>query len=258
MKKGCLLLCALLFFTGVSNGQAAKKSRFYYEKKGDIVWEIPTSEEKIIALTFDDGPDPTYTPLILDLLKEYNAKATFFVLGDRVTQYPTIAKREVKEGHELANHTYSHLEVRGKDTVKIEGEIEKADDKIQQITGIKPYLFRPPTGYYDDKVVKAAKNQQYTVVLWSWHQDTFDWRNPGVDKIVHQVLKNASSGNIVLFHDTGGDRTQTVQALKQILPELKEKGYRFVTISELLKHHPNYESLYLMQKENKNKGTPLK
>ncbi|TYR80856.1 polysaccharide deacetylase family protein [Priestia megaterium] len=250
MKKIFILLWCLLWIHSTDlHVEAAKKSRFYYEKKGDIVWEVPTTDEKIIALTFDDGPDPTYTPIILDLLKQYHAKATFFVVGDRVNRFPNIAKREIREGHELANHTYSHIEVQGENVKRLEEEIEKADELIQEITGIKPYLFRPPTGYYDDKVVKAAKNQQYTVVLWSWHQDTFDWRNPGVGRIVNQVLKNASSGDIVLFHDTGGNRTQTIEALREILPELKEKGYKFVTISELLKHHPNYESLYLMQQK---------
>ncbi|WP_162513170.1 polysaccharide deacetylase family protein, partial [Streptococcus pneumoniae] len=94
---------------------AAKKSRFYYEKKGDIVWEVPMKDEKLIALTFDDGPDPKYTPTILNLLQEYGAKATFFVVGDRVTSFPKLAQREVREEHELANHTYSHLKVRGQE-----------------------------------------------------------------------------------------------------------------------------------------------
>lgn len=248
--KWCLsiIIIVSINFYGI-HADAAKKSRFYYEKKGDIVWEVPMKDEKLIALTFDDGPDPKYTPTILNLLQKYGAKATFFVVGDRITSFPKLAQREVREGHELANHTYSHLKVRGQEVERIEQEIEKADERIQAITGIKPYLFRPPTGYYDDRVVKAAKNQQYTIILWSWHQDTFDWRNPGVGKIVSQVLNHARSGDIVLFHDTGGDRTQTIEALKQILPKLKEEGYKFVTVSELLKHHPNYKSLYLMQQQ---------
>ncbi|MBM7702043.1 polysaccharide deacetylase family protein [Metabacillus iocasae] len=240
---GAFLLFTLIILTH-NETEAAKKSRFYYEKKGDIVWEVPTKEEKIIALTFDDGPDPRYTPVILNLLDEYEAKATFFVVGSRIDRYPRIAKRQVKEGHELANHTYSHLQVQGQSVQRIEEEIKRAGTAIEEITGQPSYLFRPPTGYYDDNVVNAAKSQGYTVVMWSWHQDTFDWRNPGVGRIVNQVLNNARSGDIVLFHDTGGNRRQTIEALKQILPELEKRGYKFVTISDLLKHHPNYKSLY--------------
>jgi len=214
-----------------------KKDRKYYEARGDIVWEVKT-DEKMIALTFDDGPNPRITPLILDLLKQYDAKATFFTLGSRVQQFPELARRVVAEGHELSNHTYNHLYFRsGLDEARYLDDILKAQQVIRQTTGQLPRLFRPPGGYYNDAVVHAAKlagiNQ---VVIWSWHQDTKDWRNPGVDKIVSKVLNNARNGDIVLMHDHAERTSQTVEALKTILPELKQRGFRMVTVSELLSY----------------------
>ncbi|SDE14957.1 polysaccharide deacetylase family sporulation protein PdaB [Paenibacillus sp. UNCCL117] len=209
-------------------------SRSYYEERGEVVWEVP-SDEKIIALTFDDGPDEKDTPAILDLLKQYEARATFFVVGKRVEEFPELVKREVDEGHEIANHTYSHTYFRKKmpDT-RIEEQLMKAEHVIENATGKKTKLFRPPGGYYSENVVRAAKKSGYLVVMWSWHQDTEDWDTPGVGKIVNKVLNNARNGDIVLFHDHVEGRTQTIEALKQILPELKARGYRFVTVSELL------------------------
>jgi peptidoglycan/xylan/chitin deacetylase (PgdA/CDA1 family) len=113
-------------------------------------------------------------------------------------------------------------------------DVRKAQQAIAQVTGKIPHLFRPPGGYYNDSVVEAAKQVNALVVLWSWHQDTRDWRSPGVQAIVNKVLNNARNGDIVLFHDHLDGKSQTVEALKQILPELKARGYRFITVSDLL------------------------
>nr|WP_240041247.1 polysaccharide deacetylase family protein [Paenibacillus ginsengarvi] len=215
----------------------AKKGREYYEERGEIVWEVPT-DQKVIALTFDDGPDPVDTPAILELLKQYEAKATFFVVGQRVDKYPDIAKREIAEGHEIANHTFSHQYMNRNrlSAARIEEEITKTEASIFKATGKKPHLFRPPGGYYNEQVVGASKRTGYKVVMWSWHQDTEDWSTPGVKKIVNKVLGNARNGDIVLFHDYVEGKSQTVEALKQILPDLKKRGFTFVTVSELLSH----------------------
>lgn len=194
--------------------------------------------EKMIALTFDDGPDPDITPQILDLLKQHNAKATFFVIGSRLTQYPNIIKREIAEGHEVANHTDHHVYF--KTTMrpeKVEHEMRALQTKIKDLTATNSPWFRPPGGYYNDSVIEIAKKLGYTVVLWSWHQDTRDWSKPGVGTIVTKVLTNARNGDIVLLHDHAGGSMQTAQALKTILPELKKRGYRLVTVSELMNHH---------------------
>ncbi|WNC14006.1 polysaccharide deacetylase family protein [Brevibacillus brevis] len=211
-----------------------QRDRDYYETRGEIVWEVPT-HTKVMALTFDDGPDKEYTRQIAALLKQYDAKATFFVVGSRVKALPDIARQLVQDQHELANHTYSHPDVRRISDDRLLQEMEKTQEAIFTTTGVIPQLFRPPGGYYSDAVVHVAKKAGYQVVMWSWHQDTRDWSDPGVRKIVNKVLNNARNGDIVLFHDYGGNRRQTVQALQQILPELKKRGYQFVTVSEMMR-----------------------
>lgn len=227
-------VCLLTAMFHQDDGQPQQKNREYYETRGEIVWEVPT-KEKIIALTFDDGPDPVDTSAILDLLKQYEAKATFFVVGESVERYPELAKREITEGHEIANHTYTHqyFNKRRLDE-QISREIQKAEDAIVKATDQKPVLFRPPGGYYSENLVKVSVQAGYKVVMWSWHQDTRDWNTPGVHKIVKKVLNNTRNGDIILFHDHVEGKSQTVEALKQILPELKDRGYRFVTVSDLL------------------------
>ncbi|UUZ83364.1 polysaccharide deacetylase family protein [Paenibacillus sp. P26] len=122
------------------------KGRTYYESRGEVVWEVPT-EEKVIALTFDDGPDPEDTPLILDLLKQYGAKATFFAVGNKIALYPDLLRQEVADGHEIANHTYSHAYI-GRNTPieRIRSELKRTEDIIYSTTGRTCHLFRPPGG----------------------------------------------------------------------------------------------------------------
>jgi polysaccharide deacetylase family sporulation protein PdaB len=232
-----ILLSTALLLAGSAHGglsAAPKKGRPYYEKRGEVVWEVPT-EEKVIALTFDDGPDPEDTPHILDLLQQYGAKATFFVIGEKVERYPELIKREAAEGHELANHTYKHTYFNGpiKEST-MRDELLRAEEAILKISGQKPHSFRPPGGYYNELLVQTAKKEGYMVVMWSWHINTMDWNTPGVDKITSKVLNNTRNGDIVLFHDYVEGKTQTIEALERILPELQRRGYRFVTISELL------------------------
>lgn len=221
-----------------------RHDRNYYESRGEIVWEVPMTE-KLIALTFDDGPNPITTPEILDLLKKYDAKATFFVVGNRLDRYPNVVMREAAEGHEVANHTYNHLYFNRKiGPSTITDEILKNRQKIKALTGQTSPWFRPPGGFYSDLIVNTAKKNGYTVVLWSWHQDTKDWIKPGTNKIVSKVLNNARNGDIVLLHDHVEGSTQTVEALNRILPELKKRGFQFVTVSELL----NYSNLKSVKK----------
>ncbi|UHA76140.1 polysaccharide deacetylase family protein [Paenibacillus sp. 481] len=221
----------------------AKKGRDYYEPRGDIVWEVPDAGKRI-ALTFDDGPDPRHTPAILNLLKQYEAKATFFVIGRRVKPYADIVRRAVHEGHEVGNHSFSHIYLRrGMSAEQMRADIKKAHESIQDVIGQKPKLFRPPGGYYNESLVKIVRDSGYRMVLWSWHQDTKDWRSPGVQAIVNKVVNNARDGDIVLLHDLVEGRTDTVEALKEILPTLKKRGYRFVTVSELLSHRSKAKAI---------------
>ncbi len=210
---------------------SADKGRPYYEQAGQIFWDVKT-EEKLVALTFDDGPHPEHTSDVLDLLAQYNAKGTFFVVGEHADKNPELILRMYEEGHEIANHTYTHP---FKVTVpELMEEIKQTNDTIYSITGFAPELFRPVEGQYTDAMIEAITKEGYMVVMWSWHQDTEDWKDPGVKKIVDKVLKGTKQGDVVLFHDGGGNRQQTVDALDQILPALQKEGYKFVTISELL------------------------
>ena len=209
------------------------KNRFYYEKRGEIIWEVPT-DRKVIALTFDDGPDRDKTPQILALLKQYQAKATFFVLGNRVEKFPEIVMQESLEGHEIGNHSYDHSSFLNIPKEKLLLELNLTQDAIYKAIGQKATLFRPPGGNYSETSVNICKENELLMVLWSWDQDTKDWASPDVNTIVNRVLSNIHNGDIILMHDYVYKGTNTVEALKILLPELIKRGYSFVTVSELL------------------------
>jgi len=234
-----LALALILGYPGHVHAEhvpSASKGRDYYEERGEIVWEVPT-QNKVIALTFDDGPDEHNTVQILDLLQRYDAKATFFVVGSRVEKHPDIVARELQEGHEIGNHSYTHPPFHNINVTKLSSELNQTQDAIYQAIGMKTVLFRPPGGSYNEAIVSTSKDLGMLTVLWSWHQDTLDWRKPGVNRIVRKVLDNARNGDIVLMHDFVPSSTQTVEALKVILPELQKRGYSFVTVSELMSYH---------------------
>ena len=237
MKRKYLIFSSLLFiFTvflyTISPHTSADRGRKYYEHTGQIIWDIKTNE-KIVALTFDDGPHPKYTREVLDILAKYDAKATFFLVGELADKNPEVVFQMYEEGHELANHTYTHpFRITLPNLLE---EIKQTNETIFSITGYSPDLFRPVEGQYTDALIDAVTKEGYRVVMWSWHLDTEDWKDPGVDKIVNKVVGGTTPGNVILFHDGGGNREQTVKALEQIMPVLKDEGYKFVTISELLK-----------------------
>jgi peptidoglycan-N-acetylglucosamine deacetylase len=226
-------ICSTLFLHGAALIPVDKQRLNQYIEHMDIIKNVQT-EKPWIALTFDDGPDPQETPEILDILKQYNAKATFFVIGEQGHKYPELLNREVSEGHELANHSFSHRNLRHLSGKQIGQEISRSDDEIFSITGRHTRLFRPPGGYYNDLIVETAQQAGYTVILWTWYQDSRDWSKPGVPKIIKRVISNAHPGDIVLFHDRISGRSQTAKALKRILPELQKQGYNFVTVSQLI------------------------
>jgi len=237
LKAATLIgFCAVITVFACAYQAPARKSREYYEEREEVVWEVPM-KEKLVALTFDDGPNPLTTPKILDLLAENDAKSTFFVIGKRMDQFPDVVKREALEGHEVANHTYSHLYLNHRISERrLADELSRTEKQILNLTGKHSLWFRPPGGFFTDSVIKIARDHGYKMVLWSWHQDTKDWSSPGTRKIIDKVLKNVRNGDIVLFHDHVQGSMQTVEALETILPELKKRGYRMVTVSELMKH----------------------
>lgn len=225
----------IIFCFTPSNIFAAEKGRKEYEKTGNVIWKINT-KEKIVAITFDDGPHPIFTPLILDTLAKYQAKATFFVTGKKAKQYPEIIKREVIDGHEVANHTYSHINNPNISARKLRKEIEQTDEIIQQIIGYKPAFFRPVAGHYNDVIINTAVKSGKVVVIW--HQDPRDWDNTPASKISSSVTKTISPGNIIVLHDWHNNNPsktcQTIIALDRILEFLTQNGYKCVTVSEML------------------------
>ncbi len=193
-------------------------------------------DKKILALTFDDGPHPIYTNEILDLLEKYNVKATFFILGKHGELYPEILLRQKKEGHEIGIHSYNHINMRSAKVELVESEFNKTQEVIYKNIKEKAKVFRPPYGTYNQKVYDIAVKNQCKMVLWTYYQDSRDWSNPGADKIVETVISQARNGDIILFHDHNeASENQTIEAMKIILPELIRQGYKFVTVSQLLK-----------------------
>lgn len=229
--------------------------RSYYEPRGQIIWDIPT-KEKVVALTFDDGPSETYTPQILDILKEYHAKATFFLIGKHLEAFPDIVKREVDEGNEIENHTYTHVKLTRMADDDFIKDVEKSEELIQRYQKSTIELFRPPAGALNKHIIEALTDKNYRIVLWSWHQDPRDWARPGVRHIVKHVIENIHNGDIIIMHDGGGNRSQTVKALKILLPKLEQEGYSFITVKELLKKDPRYKELFKNEKKALDKSLP--
>lgn len=194
---------------------------------------------KTVALTFDDGPDPVYTGQILNILKKYGVKATFFMVGSNAQRNPELVARACREGNLLGNHTYTHPNVAVISRKQTQLELNATQRVIEEITGHKTILFRPP--YVADaepqtpeELIPIVRAQELGYLTVGEFNDPQDWSRPGVDRIVNRVLSGANSGNIILLHDAGGDRSQTVKALPRIITALKAKGYRFVTVNRLL------------------------
>jgi peptidoglycan/xylan/chitin deacetylase (PgdA/CDA1 family) len=185
-----------------------------------------------IALTFDDGPNPIYTPQVLAVLQEYGVKATFFDVGYLVDDYPNLARQEYAAGHVVANHSWSHPELTRLSAAGIRWQLTQGSGAIQAATGVRPVFFRPPYGAINATVVGEADAVGVTTVLWN--ADPRDWALPGVDVIVDRILSQVRNGTIILLHDGGGNRSQTVAALPMIITALEQRGYRFVTVQQLV------------------------
>ena len=193
-----------------------------------------------IALTFDDGPAPQYTEAILAVLRRYHVKATFFMLGRWVQQYPDLAREVVADGHAVGDHTWSHADLTQLSESQAMQELTSTRDIIQQVTGVKTTLFRPPYRAYNRQILDLAFSLHLSTILWSI--DPHDWEKPGVGPIISTALGNAQNGAIILMHDGGGDRSQTVEALPKIIEQLQAQGFTFVTIPQMLSHLPPNKS----------------
>ncbi|HEU5368733.1 MAG TPA: polysaccharide deacetylase family protein [Ktedonobacterales bacterium] len=187
-----------------------------------------------IALTFDDGPAQDYTEAVLGVLRHYHIPATFFMLGIWVQRYPDLARAVVADGDAIGDHTWNHLDLTQQTASQVRQQLTNTRSIIQKVTGVTSYLFRPPYEAFNRQVLDIAHALTFSTILWN--VDPRDWARPGVGAIVNNILTNTHNGSIILMHDGGGDRSQTVAALSTIIGRLQKRGFTFVTIPQMLRH----------------------
>lgn len=196
-------------------------------------------EFRAVALTFDDGPNPRFTPQILDILDQYDVKATFFLVGQEAQMYPDLTLRIVEAGHEIGSHTYSHSNLLGARPSRVRNEIIRGNRAIEAITGQHPRYFRPPRGAYSQTVLDVVAEENQRLILFSL--SSRDWLELSPNDIARNLLQRVQPGDILLLHDSGdiirgrsGDRSNTIRALPMIIEGLQARGYSFLTVSQLL------------------------
>ncbi len=218
---------ALMEFKETVQNQARKFPGYFYLHAPDY--------RPCVALTFDDGPDGVYTPRVLDVLKDYGVPATFFLLGQNMENHPQVARRIIEEGHAVGNHSYSHPDLRKLTASEAyQNQVNKTQQVFKDILDYEPLYFRPPYGALTDEQIEMLGAEGFIIVNWSI--ETFDWsaalNNPA--GILERVNRYHHEGAVILMHSAGGNRSTTVEALPLIIESLREKGYEFITIPEML------------------------
>ena len=221
---------ALLGVGGALHGAFHRNSAVF----GRVLGRLPTSE-RVVALTFDDGPNPAATPLVLDALRQARVPATFFVLGRYADRWPELVRRAGAEGHALGNHGYHHRKLHRQGPAYVRRDLALGTDAVVRAAGVRPRLFRAPHGFRSPWVTSIAHSLGQRTVGWSL--GVWDTARPGVEEIVRRTVAGARPGAILLLHDgdgydPDGDRTQTAAALPAIIRGLRERGYRFATLPE--------------------------
>jgi peptidoglycan/xylan/chitin deacetylase (PgdA/CDA1 family) len=183
-----------------------------------------------IAMTFDDGPSATNTPKLLDMAAQRHIKLTFFVLGECVKQNPTVLQREVAEGHEIGNHSWSHPNLAKLSDEAVRSQLQRTQDIIFQTAGVKPTLMRPPYGELT-KRQRIWVNHEFNYKVILWDVDPLDWKRPGPSVVARRIIAGAQPGSIILSHDI---HPPTIEAMPEVFDALLAKGFKFVTVSELL------------------------
>jgi peptidoglycan-N-acetylglucosamine deacetylase len=184
-----------------------------------------------IAMTFDDGPSATLTPKLLDLLAAHHIKATFFVIGENVAEHPDIIARAAREGHEIGNHSWSHPNFAKMSDLGVRSQLQRTDDAIKSAAGMRPTLLRPPYGSITAREKRWIHDEfGYQIILWD--VDPYDWKRPGPAVVRNRILKETQPGSIVLSHDI---HPGTIEAMPSTFDALEAKGFKFVTVSELIR-----------------------
>ncbi|MCM3078079.1 polysaccharide deacetylase family protein [Brevibacillus invocatus] len=204
--------------------------RQFASKHRDEVY-INGPNKKQVALTFDDGPDATVTPAIIRTLDQYGIKGSFFFVGSRVKENPEVVQLAEKSGHLVLGHSYLHEDLTTKNLQGIAADLIQTENEIEQVIGKKPALLRPPFGETDEQVVKAAKQNGNTIILWSI--DTLDWSQKEAENIRKNVMDNVRNGDIILMH-SNEDKSETANAVPMIISELQQQGFEIVGLDTLL------------------------
>jgi len=206
--------------------------RNYLERR--VLCSVRTGEKRA-ALTFDDGPNPRHTPALLDLLKARNVKATFFLVGKRIREFPQLTRRIAAEGHEIGNHGYHHVPITVLPPPLLVREVSRTGELIHEVTKTRPTYFRPPMGWINGVALGVVRKLGYEPVIGTIHPR--DFASPGIDVIVERIRKRISPGSIIILHDGGWrkgvDRSQTIEAVNRVTVEHGQQGYRFETLSQL-------------------------
>jgi peptidoglycan/xylan/chitin deacetylase (PgdA/CDA1 family) len=241
-RKAVMVLVStvtLLSLWGTCSAEEAKPSGVTWselQRRYEGVFVLSASRDtRKVALTFDDVPDPRFTPKVLDVLNNKKVAATFFVVGTRSSKHPEIVRRIHREGHNLGNHSYSHPDFSKLPIAKVQEQIDRAEKVIEGIVGFRPKLVRPPYGEILPKQLEWAKKQGYTVV--NWDVDSSDWRQLSADQVFRNVTSSVRPGSVVLMHAGGGEGQNlsgTVKALPRIIDWLRAHDYELVTLTELL------------------------
>jgi polysaccharide deacetylase family sporulation protein PdaB len=230
-----LFMGILLFSVSIGTYNLALHPHMREWKQQKLVITDVKTSQKVVALTFDDGPDSTNTPALLDILKKHHVKATFFVIGTRAEKNPKILKQIAKDGHEIGNHGYTHFKDRSRKEDYMRYEIRKTNEVINELTGQTPCLFRPPGGYLSDALVALTQKEKIQIAYWSYIQDSKDWRGASAQAISKHIIKHIKPGQIIILHDGASNGLQTAKAVDILVDKLSQQGYSFVTVSELMK-----------------------
>lgn len=217
----------------------ASKKTVYQNNIPKLMAQFPGSiflsgkrDKKVVALTFDDGPDDIYTPRILDILDQQGVKATFFLVGSRIKDYPAVVSKLVASGHQVAGHGWSHTDLRSMDRGEVKKELADTGAAFRAATGLEPLMLRPPYGGLSEDAMDELVDLGYTAVEWS--SDSQDWYSRSADRVLVNTLTDTRPGSIILMHSTGVNLEDTVKALPELIYTLKAQGYSFVTVAELL------------------------
>lgn len=220
-------------------------------KQSDAVFDLPlmpedmgqedpayySAEPKYIAVTFDDGPDKEKTPLLLDILKTNNAKATFFVLGNRVEANADIIKRMIDEGHDVGNHTFNHKDLTKLSEESVDYQIDKTNELIKETAFIDTVLVRPAYGARNPAVTELLKAKNMSIIVWNI--DPKDWKTKDADDISNHIISRAKDGDIILLHDI---YSRSVEAAEKAIQELTKRGFVFLTVTELIERYGGLEA----------------